>query len=202
MALAWSGSHNAHVCVYSSETGVWGDVVSAALQSDSWSLVTFGNVLVGNSLYWIILGSQLHILEFDLGSQNIAVIKVQLPSDVYANHHDLYLSTLAKDGGLSLIIMLDNLTAQMWERMADSDGVARWVLRRTIELDKLISLRSGEFPEYRTILGFHGDDNIIFVSTYRGVFMVHLKLMQFEKIFYTSPFSYYGTIHPFKWLYA
>ena len=89
--------------------------------------------MVGNSLYWIILGSQLHILEFDLGSQNIAVIKVQLPSDVYANHHDLYLSSLAKDGGLSLIIMLDNLTAQMWERMADSDGVAQWVLRRTID---------------------------------------------------------------------
>lgn len=49
-------------------------------------------------------------------SQNIAVINVPLPSDVYANHHGLYLSTLAKDGGLSLIIMSDNLTAQMWER--------------------------------------------------------------------------------------
>ena len=32
--------------------------------------------------------------------------------------------------------------------------------------------------------------------------MVHLKLMQFEKIFDTSPFSHYGTIHPFKSLYA
>ena len=73
---------------------------------------------------------------------------------------------------------------------------------RTIELDKLISLRSGEFPEYRTILGLHGDDNIIFVSTCRGVFMVNLKLMLFEKIFDTSPFSQDGTIHPFKTLYA
>ncbi|KAG2559810.1 hypothetical protein PVAP13_8KG015920 [Panicum virgatum] len=98
--------------------------------------------------------------------------------------------------------MLDNLTAQMWERMADSDGVARWVLRRTIELDKLLSLASGGFPKHRTILRLYGDDNIIFVSTYRGVFMVHLKLMQFEKIFDTSPFSDERIIHPFKSLYA
>ena len=117
VALAWSDRHDAHACVYSSETGVWGAVVSAALQSDSWSVVSLSNVLVGNSLYWIILGSQLRILEFDLGSQNIAVIKVPLPSDVYANHHGLYLSTLAKDGGPSLIIMSDNLRAQMCSLM-------------------------------------------------------------------------------------
>ena len=121
--MAWSGSHNAHVCVYSSETGVWGDVVSAAVQFESWFIVCSRNVLVGNSLYWILFVSQLHILEFDLGSQNIAVMEVPLPSDVYANHHGLYLSTLAKDGGVSLIVMSDNLRAQMWERTNDSDGV-------------------------------------------------------------------------------
>lgn len=123
LAWFWNSSRTAHVCVYSSDTGEWGDVVSAAVQSESCFIVCSRNVLVGNSLYWIILGSQLRILEFDLGSQNIAVIKVPLPSDVYANHHGLYLSTLAKDGGPSLIIMSDNLRAQMWERTNDSDGV-------------------------------------------------------------------------------
>jgi hypothetical protein len=90
---------------------LWGAVVSAAVQSESWFVVCSRNVLVGNSVYWILFSSQLHILEFDLGSQNIAVIEVPLPSDVYANHRGLYLSTLAKDGGLSLIIMSGNLTA-------------------------------------------------------------------------------------------
>ncbi|CAM0151309.1 unnamed protein product [Urochloa decumbens] len=126
-----------------------------------------------------------------------------LPPDVYANHRGLYLTTLANGGGLSLIVMSANLEAQLWERTPDCDGAAtaRWMLRRTIELDKLLSLRPG-FPECRRILGVEGDHNVMFVSTYRGVFMVHLESMRFEKIFETNPFSDGGTIHPFTTLYA
>ncbi|RLN30244.1 hypothetical protein C2845_PM05G06470 [Panicum miliaceum] len=62
VALAWNGSRSAQVCVYSSETGVWGDVVSAPVQSESSFAVSSRNVLVGNSLYWFLFGSQLHIL--------------------------------------------------------------------------------------------------------------------------------------------
>jgi hypothetical protein len=53
-ALAWDEIHHhtAHICVYSSETGAWGDVVSAAF--DSWSTVGLGNVMVGYTLYWIL----------------------------------------------------------------------------------------------------------------------------------------------------
>ena len=98
--------------------------------------------------------------------------------------------------------MSANLRPQLWEMMADADCVARWMLRGTIELDKLLSVRSGEFPKYRTVLGFDGDDNVIFVSMYRGVFMVCLVSMQFEKIFETNPFNDDGTIHPFTSFYT
>jgi hypothetical protein len=59
-ALAWEeiNHRTAHICVYSSETGVWGDVVSAAF--NSWSTVGLGNVMVGNTLYWILFGNQVH----------------------------------------------------------------------------------------------------------------------------------------------
>ncbi|CAL4897050.1 unnamed protein product [Urochloa decumbens] len=187
------------------ETGDWGDVVSTRVRRESGFIVIgFWNVMVGNSIYWLLfgIGSQLHVLEFDLGSQNLAVIQVPLPPDVYANHRGLYLTTLANGGGLSLIVMSANLEAQLWERTPDCDGAAaRWMLRRTIELDKLLSLRPG-FPECRRILGVEGDHNVMFVSTYRGAFMVHLESMQFEKIFETNPFSDGGTIHPFTTLYA
>ncbi|CAN6335464.1 unnamed protein product [Urochloa humidicola] len=98
--------------------------------------------------------------------------------------------------------MSANLEARLWERTPDSDGVARWMLGRRIELDKLLSLRSWGFPDYRTVLGLDGNDNVIFVSTYRGVFMVHLKLMQFEKIFEANSFSHNGTMYPFTNLHA
>ncbi|CAO2140744.1 unnamed protein product [Urochloa humidicola] len=97
--------------------------------------------------------------------------------------------------------MSANLKAQLWKRMPDSAGVAGWMLGRTIELEKFLSLRSWGFQEYRTVLGLHGNDNVIFVLT--CVFMVHLKLMQFEKIFETNSFSHNGTtIHPFTTLYT
>ncbi|CAN6330940.1 unnamed protein product [Urochloa humidicola] len=202
VALVWNSNHSAHVCVYSSETGEWGDVVSTAAQRESGFIVVgFWNVMVGNSLYWLIFGfgSQHRILEFDLGSQNLALIEV--PSDVYANHRGLYLATLANGGGLSLLVMSANFRAQLWQRAPNSDGTVRWMLGGTIELDKPLSLRLG-FPERRAILGVQGDDNVMFVSTYRGVFMVHLESMQFEKIFETNPFSDGGAIHPFTTLYA
>lgn len=52
--------------------------------------------MLGNSLYWILFGSQLRILALVLGGQDIAGTEVPLPSsDVYANHRGLYLTTLA-----------------------------------------------------------------------------------------------------------
>ncbi|CAL5049146.1 unnamed protein product [Urochloa decumbens] len=209
VVLVWNGSHSVHACVYSSETGEWGDV-STAVQRESgliaesgFIVVGFWNVLVGNSLYWLLfgIGGQLHILEFDLDSQDLAVTEVRLPPDVYAKHRGLYLTTLSNGGGLTLVVMSANLRAQLWERTPDFDGTARWMLGGTIELDKLLSLRPW-FPECRAILGVQGDDNVMIVSTYRGVFMVHLESMQFEKIFEANPFSDGGTIHPFTTLYA
>ncbi|CAN6359840.1 unnamed protein product [Urochloa humidicola] len=200
VAIVCNGGQSAHVCVYSSETSVWGDVISTVVQRGS-GLIVVGswNVMVGNSLYWLLFGfgSQLQILEFDLGSQSLVAIEVLLPSDVYANHRGLYLTTLANGGGLSLIVISADFRAELWERTPDSDG--RWILGGTIELGKLLSLR---FPECRRILGVQGDDNVMFVSTYRGVFMVHLESMRFEKIFETNPFSNGGTIHPVTTLYA
>jgi hypothetical protein len=74
-------------CVYSSETGVWGDLVSAPLPPQaptSYPGIAVSQarpaVLAENSLYWILAGDLYGIVEFDLERKNIAVI--QLPVDV------------------------------------------------------------------------------------------------------------------------
>ncbi|WVZ78785.1 hypothetical protein U9M48_026441 [Paspalum notatum var. saurae] len=201
VALAWFDLHGVHACLYSSESGEWGDVASVAVKTRSVFTLSFANVLVGYSLYWIIFGRKDCILEFDLCSHDLAVVEV--PKYVYANHYGLYLSTLAKGGGLSLVAVSgDQLSARIWERTADSGGVAQWMLGGTIELRELLLLRPGVHQVRETVIGLAGDDNVIFVSTYRGVFMVHLQSMLFEKILETNPFSSNGTIHPFTNLHA
>jgi hypothetical protein len=99
--------------------------------------------------------------------------------------------------------MSAHLRAQLWvweTTTADSDGGgARWMRGRTIELDRPLCLRPGGLWK---VCWLAGDDNVIFVSTYSGVFMVHLESMQFEKVFETSPLSDCRTVHPLKNLYA
>ena len=51
------------------------------------------------------------------------------------------------------------------------------------------------FFHCRSILWLEGDDNVMFVSTYKGIFMVHLQSMQFEKIFETGPVSFHSSIY-------
>ncbi|CAD6254966.1 unnamed protein product [Miscanthus lutarioriparius] len=195
LALAWEDtqdrSGSAHICVYSSETGVWGNVASTAILKP-WFIVGRGNVMVGNTLYWILFGGRVRILEFDLDSQNLSVIKVPQAANEYENHCGVFLCTLAKGGGLSLMVMSENLRGQLWVWEKTADGVFQWMLGGTIELDMLLSLRS---EGHQSILWLEGDDNVMFVSTYKGIFMVHLQSMQFEKIFETGPVSFHSSIY-------
>jgi len=70
------------------------------------------------------------------------VIEVPQAANDYENQCGIFLCTLAKGGGLSLMVMSENLRGQLWvwEKTADSDGVFQWMLGGTIELDMLLSL--------------------------------------------------------------
>ncbi|XBI43961.1 hypothetical protein VPH35_108670 [Triticum aestivum] len=57
--------------VYSSETGVWSNLVSTPLPADDPDVLTevyhdMCSVMVGNSLYWLLIGNSFGILEFNL----------------------------------------------------------------------------------------------------------------------------------------
>uniref|UniRef100_M8BDC3 F-box protein AT5G49610-like beta-propeller domain-containing protein n=1 Tax=Aegilops tauschii TaxID=37682 RepID=M8BDC3_AEGTA len=178
-------------CVYSSETGVWGNLTSTSVQPEGTSSLYFTgmpSVLVGSSLYMPLVGDFVGILEFNLERHSLAVI--QVPVDMFES--DINFAVMRGDGaGLGLII-LSGCNAQLWKRETDFDGVASWGMRTTIELDKL---QRGALA----ILGFAEENNVVFLSAVDGVFMVQLEPLQFKKLHVSRNWLYH---YPFESVYT
>ncbi|XBH60415.1 hypothetical protein VPH35_115019 [Triticum aestivum] len=178
-------------CVYSSETGV-----------DLSSLYTRvyqpkAAVLVESSLYWMLVGNLVGILEFDLVKWSIALIPA--PVDVFTEGKYEFTVLRTEGGGLGfLFLSKSDFSAQLWKRRTTSDGVASWELGRTIELDKLIPLNSKE-RAHTFIVGFAEDNNVVFLWMVMGAFMIHLESLQLKKLPDLTVISCY---HPFESVFA
>jgi hypothetical protein len=158
---------------------------------------TMPAVLAGNSLYWTLTGISPVILQFDLHRQSLAVI--HLPADTFAPSKPLQFMVMQADGGGLGLLFLSDLTAQLWKRNTDSDGVASWVVGRTIEPDKLLFLNSDVHKHSLLIIGFAEYNNVVFLYTLMGLFMLQLESLQFKKCSEPSMSSCY---HPFEGVYA
>ncbi|XP_047078882.1 uncharacterized protein LOC124689383 [Lolium rigidum] len=161
------------VCIYSSETGVWSNLLSTTVPRNAVRYQAMPAVLVEDSLYWLCSSV---ILKVDLCRKSLAVI--QVPADMFAG--DKYLMR-AEDGGLGLF-SLSEYTAQLWKRNAHADGVSSWVLGRTIELGRLLSLDSKRETSYIQMIGYAEENNVAFLRTVAGIFMVQLETLQFKKL--------------------
>ncbi|CAM0947751.1 unnamed protein product [Alopecurus aequalis] len=172
--------------VYSSETGAWGDLISTQLPSDddSSGLITervyfdMPAVMVGDSLYWLGDGSFVGILEFDLDRRSLALIPMP-PKDTHGVRYHNFWVLPAEGGGLGSLF-LSGFSAQLWEWKTDCDGVASWMLGRTIALDKLLSINSENEELY--IVGFAEENNVVLLWSSIGVFTVQLESLQFKKL--------------------
>jgi hypothetical protein len=78
-------------------------------------------------------------------------------------------------------------------------GVAGWMLEKTIELDRLLSVEPGRRGAAPTILGFVEEHNKVLLCTDIGAFMVNLHSMQFKKLSQTMEPGFY---HPFTSFYT
>ncbi|KAM0837471.1 hypothetical protein ACQ4PT_061628 [Festuca glaucescens] len=204
VVLAAAGDkHQAIACVYSSKTCLWGNLISTPLPYDEDNGIriptmvhTYDAVMAGDSLYWMLVGNSCGILEFDLVKQSLAVIR--LPVDI-GGEDNCFKMMRAEGGGLGfLFVPASDHTAQLWKMKTDCDGSASWMLGRTIELDKVLSLKSEEKgPLF--ILGFAEENNVVFLWTMIGLFMINLETLEFKNLFKTMFFSYY---HPFESVYA
>ncbi|GJM90760.1 hypothetical protein PR202_ga07070 [Eleusine coracana subsp. coracana] len=186
------GGARAFACLYSSVTGLWGDIISTACACPSEIPIFSPSSLIGSSLYWMLgCSGPVGILEFDLDRQRLAVIDV--PPGILAFRLFHHWVMPAEGGGLGFLC-LSGYHAELWTRKKGSDGVARWVLGRTVELDKLLSLKQkgGGRP---FMFGFAEEDNVSFFATGDGVFMVQLESMQFKKPF---EFLVIGNYHSFQ----
>lgn len=204
----------AFACVYSSETGVWGNTISTLLQSEVGHTPTPGiriltsiltpamcfsgkstdAVLVGDSFYWMVTRvlhgtlTSSRILELDLDGQSLNVIPVPVVRSGLTNCHMCVMR--AEGGGLGFLF-LSCFSAQFWNGKTDCHGVASWELGKTIELDKLLSLEI-ERTACPHILGYASQNNVVFLWTRVGVFTLQLESLEFKQIFETDILpSYY-----------
>ncbi|KAF7082659.1 hypothetical protein CFC21_086515 [Triticum aestivum] len=191
-------------CVYSTETGVWGTLISTPIPSGN-SLHTRvcwePAVLVGDSLYWILASTTLlNLLQFDLKRKSLAVI--QLPADKsydvlgrFISPEGRFTVTRAEGGGLGLL-SVSGFTAQLWKMKTSFDGVASWGMEKTVQLEKLLSMDS---EDYLIIQGYAEDNNLAFLWTGRSLFTLKLEPLQCEKLFDTNNWRRH---YPFEIVYA
>ncbi|CAM0875712.1 unnamed protein product [Alopecurus aequalis] len=204
-----AGGHKADTspiaCVYSSETGVWGNLIST---TDPCELAGCNpGILIGNVLYWSSKSVRPNtyaylddfkddIVEFDLDRQSLGVIKGPPSLNDSLSHQIIR----AEDDALGLAI-LSHGTFEVWQRRVNCQGATTWLLQNTFEMHTLLGIPPQIAGTMRRmeILGYDEDNGAIFVYVNAHVYTIQLMLMQFRKL-YESPYP--RICHPFTSFYA
>uniref|UniRef100_N1QUF8 F-box protein AT5G49610-like beta-propeller domain-containing protein n=1 Tax=Aegilops tauschii TaxID=37682 RepID=N1QUF8_AEGTA len=172
---ALGGNNQPIACVYSSETGEWGDIIPSSVSFELFYDHTPG-LLVGNALYWLLDSIGHDILKFDLDKQSLAVIRgPPLTNDF---RHGSHCIIQAGDCAIGFAI-LSYPHLQMWQRNINFHGVATWVLWKTIDMRMIIGLPKqiqGKRTLMRRILGYLEDSDEILLSVGRGAYKEHSLL--------------------------
>ncbi|CAM0879187.1 unnamed protein product [Alopecurus aequalis] len=196
-------------CVYSSETGMWGNII---LTTDRCGFSESNpGVLVGNVLYWSsksvtsMISSITFldmedftddIIEFDLDRQSLDVIKGPPRLNASLTHQ-----IIEADNGDVGLAMLSHGRFEMWQRKINCHGSAKWLLKKTLEMHTVLGLRPHVDGSMRgmVILGYDEDKGGIFVYLGTNVYMVQLMSMQSRKLYERNCAH---NFHPFSSFYA
>ncbi|CAL4924280.1 unnamed protein product [Urochloa decumbens] len=187
-------------CVYSSETGAWGNLF-AIMQPQYIERVCTKcpSTMLGNSICMLLVGQMAVILQFDWDRGNLGFIDI--PSDAHLFDAILsgrcyFMITPADSGGLNFYLLSD-FSVYIWKRVLNHVGAARWIFGNIIELGSLLSLKP---PMSLNLLGVDEDKNVILRLTDDVVFTVNLESMEFQKMSTQLPFFSF-TFHAFKSFY-
>ncbi|KAM0881453.1 hypothetical protein ACQ4PT_032933 [Festuca glaucescens] len=158
-------------CVYSSETGTWGE--PALLQGQVGQFTEYGSVLVGNSLVYFLSDGEA-IMEYDLARHSLT--EFDLPDESYEGKFTLILSEKGE------LVVSESLKwrLNLWSREWSRGTGAPYVLSRVINLENL--LPNGAFVDPVYVLGFAAGANAIFVRTVVGLFMIDLQSYRVRKV--------------------
>uniref|UniRef100_A0A8I6XVM0 F-box protein AT5G49610-like beta-propeller domain-containing protein n=1 Tax=Hordeum vulgare subsp. vulgare TaxID=112509 RepID=A0A8I6XVM0_HORVV len=160
-------------CVYSSESGTWGELTSMDEQFGNFG--DHSSVLVGRSLLYFMSYGGL-ILEYDLSRDSMTWLDT--PCEHYPNPEQMNLM-LMEEGGLGVTEVLES-HLKLWSREVSDDPHGRWVLSRDIYLENL--LPNGALEGYVYLLGFAEGANVIFMITVAGLFAVELQPERARKV--------------------
>nr|XP_051189698.1 uncharacterized protein LOC127303001 [Lolium perenne] len=200
------GDTSPMACVYSSETAVWGNLISTMDRCEL-DEVNPG-ILIGNALYWssksvIPNRNVLHldyladdVVEFDLDRQSLAVIKGPPCLNGSLRHQIIR----AEDDALGLAIFSHG-RFEVWQRWVSCHGGTTWLLHNAFEVHTLLGLPPQIEGSMRTmeILGYDEDNRAIIVFVDGNVYMVQPMSMQFRKLYESA---YPIKCHPFACFYA
>ncbi|XP_071680653.1 uncharacterized protein [Lolium perenne] len=179
-------------CVYSSNTGLWGDLISSESPSDIHGKPA---VLIGNRLYWlsVINGS---ILEFDLDENRIAVMMgPPVTHDERCINHQI----IKAENGAVGYAMLVYPSLIMWKRDVDAHGVTTWVPWKIIGMDTT----PGHPPRTERrdrIQGYDEDTDVVLLHVNGTVYMLDLKSLQSTML--SGPLIHIGAYHPLRCFYT
>jgi hypothetical protein len=177
------------VCVYFSETGIWGNLISTESPYQLGGVRGAPATLIGNALYWLSRRDQ--IIEFDLDGQSLAVIKgPPVPEDIYGQNYRII---RAEDGDIGFAV-LSYPHFHIWQRNVNGHLAATWVLQKTIEMHTILGLPSDIATGWEGLIGYVEDTDVIFLRVCQKVYMVQLKSMQSRKVYETN---YVTQCHPF-----
>jgi hypothetical protein len=179
--------------VYSSEAGIWGNIVSTEAPCQIFYAGTPAT-LVGNVLYWLFGRDPTRMGDipvFDLDRHNLVVNVGPTVSNDFL-HGDPQIIQ-AEDGAVGFAMLL-RTRFQMWQRNVGCQGVATWVPWKTFEMHSFLGPSIQIGGELQWLLGYDDVNDVIFVQASHGVYAVQLKSMESKKLYqaYSN-----GRIHPF-----
>ncbi|KAF7061131.1 hypothetical protein CFC21_067859 [Triticum aestivum] len=186
--------HQPQACVFSSETDTWSNIISTKypceLHGDS-----VPATLIGDALYWLLSCNA--IFWFDLDMQSLAVI-MGPPGMNESGNYRIIKPEDGADGLAIAIFLFPNL--QIWQRVVNSQGIATWFLRKTVEMHSTLGIphqiRRKVWQD--KVLGYDEDNDVIILYVDDSAYMLELKQMQSRKLNGTRSMK---QCHPFTSFY-
>ncbi|KAF6982294.1 LOW QUALITY PROTEIN: hypothetical protein CFC21_000710 [Triticum aestivum] len=167
--------------VYSSDTGVWGNLISIEVPSHIRDTCTHGS-LVGNAFYWL-LSTKDGILKFDLDMQSLALIKGPPVANNFCRDRRRIIQT---ENGVVGLAILYYPHLEIWQM-------------KTVKMCTVLGLPPQIEEGDAKYMAYSEDIDAIFIYVNTNVYMVELKLMQSKRLHEGHHINNY---HPFTSLYT
>ncbi|CAM0948974.1 unnamed protein product [Alopecurus aequalis] len=175
------GGRHPAIAILRGPTGIWGDRVSTA-EPCTGTVSSLPCTLAGSALYWWLDESQDEILEFDLDSERLALVK----RPTFVGIDSSCIRIIRAEGGSVGIAVLAYPSFQMWCRKVSGDGVATWMLQKTGNMHEITGLPSGIETRNAAIVGYSEEAGALFISVSSNsehyAFIVQLDSMQSRKL--------------------